>query len=694
MRTLYFLMLAALVALPAAPAQLSAQTAPATPPAGANPGDANPGGANHGGAGDVPSASSPATPAAPVGASEVPGQPLDGAAGPYLAARAAAIENDFVAAAKWYGDTLAHDPDDVVLQDSYLVSLVSAGQLARAIDFSIELVNRDASTPLARIVERAEFVHQGDWQAVLDSIAAAPGDEGPGGGALLDGMLRAWALLGAGKATEAMAAFENIQQVPGAEAMAQYHLGLARASVGDYEGANEVMSRPGVSAHLLGLVAQAQVLSQLDRNADAIALIDKLDGIENEPMLVEMRRRLEAGETLPFDAIRTPADGVAQVFLTFASALATGEDPDPLALIHARLAGYIAPDLGEARLIAAQILQSVGQFDLAEHEFGALAKTGEVRPIAELARIEALVQAERMADAESAARALTSAQPDLPSAWTSLGDLLRQQDKWADAVTAYDRALELLTKAGEKQATWFPLYARGIALERSGQFDRSDADMRAALELQPDHASILNYLGYSWVDRNVNLDEGLRLIERAVELRPDDGYILDSLGWAYYRLGRYDDAVRPMERAVAAMSDDSLVNDHMGDVYWQAGREREATVQWRRALSLWTEDDTDTDRDRIRAKIEVGLDAVLAAEKANGGKLPAGFGLPKDPPPTADAGDGAGDDDAADGAADSGASGDQVDDTPPAEPAPDAAPDASAPDTPAPAGDEPVPPRP
>lgn len=683
MKPLYSLALAALIAAQIAPAQLAAQTPPAAAPQAGTLQD-----------GALQDGTPPAATEA-----DRSGQPIDGAAGPYLAARAAAIGNDFVAAAHWYGEALSHDPGDVVLQDSYLVSLVSAGQMPRAIEYANELRARDAATPLARIVLRADLVKQGKWREVLADIEAAPGDDSPGGGALLDGMIRAWALLGAGDANEAMAAFETMEQVPGAEAMARYHLGLARANVGDYEGANEAMAAPGVSAHLLGLVAHAEVLSQLDRNADAIALIDRLSGIENEPMLVDMRRRLEAGETLPFDSIKGPADGIAQVFLTFAGALATGEEPDPLALIHARLAGYVSPGLGEARLIAAQLLQSLGQFDLAEDEFAALAAAGEVRPVAELARIEALVQAERMADAESAARALTVAQPDLASAWTSLGDLLRQQDKWTDAVAAYDRAVALLAKGEDRQASWFPLYARGIALERSGQYDRSDADMKAALELQPDHAAILNYLGYSWVDRNVNLDEALRLIERAVELRPDDGYILDSLGWAYYRLGRYQDAVPPMERAVAAMSDDSLVNDHMGDVYWKAGRQREAEVQWRRALSLWTEDDTDTDRDRIRAKIEVGLDAVLAAEAANGGKLPAGFGLPPEPAPASDgnaAGDGAAGENAADdGAAEDGAAEDgarapeaAVDDTP-------APSDADTPDAPdAAAGDEPVPPRP
>ena len=182
---------------------------------------------------------------------------------------------------------------------------------------------------------------------------------------------------------------------------------------------------------------------------------------------------------------------------------------------------------------------------------------------------------------------------------------------------------------------WFPLYARGIALERSGEFTKAEADFRAALKIRPDSAQVLNYLGYSLVDRNEKLDEALKLIQRAVELRPDDGYILDSLAWAYFRLGRYDQAVAPMERAVAAMASDSLVNDHMGDIYWMVGRKREADIQWSRALSLKPQ--TEAEAHRIRVKLDRGLDAVLAEEKANGGKLPP------PPPPAEPAQDSTGD---------------------------------------------------
>ncbi|WP_287885392.1 MULTISPECIES: tetratricopeptide repeat protein [Paracoccus] len=547
---------------------------------------------------------------------------LRGLSGPYLAARMAAIQNDYSVAARYYLQALAHDDSDPFLQDSALVALISAGEMERAAALSGTMSDQGRATELARLVQRAEMARAGRWDALIEAIDSAPspgGNATPGGGILVDGMMRAWALLGAGKAGESLTAFKKLAELRGAAPMVNYHLALAKARVGDFEGAELLLADPATGAHILGVIARAQVLSQLERNRDAIAMLEATPGFAEEPYLVALRDRMKRGETLPFDSARGPADGMAQVFLTFGSVLATSDEPDPLALIHARLAEYLAPDLGEARLLSAQLLQGFGQFDLAEHEFEALRELGDMRPVAELSRIDALARAERLDDAEKAALALTAAHPELAQGWIALGDMLRQQDKFGQAVPAYDKALSLI---GDKipEARWFPLYARGIALERSGQFSKAEADFRAALKIRPDSAQVLNYLGYSLVDRSEKLDEALALIQRAVELRPDDGYILDSLAWAYFRLDRYPEAVAPMERAVAAMPGDPLVNDHMGDIYWMVGRKREAEIQWHRALSLKPE--TEAEVHRIRAKLERGLDAVLEEEKANGGKLP------------------------------------------------------------------------
>jgi tetratricopeptide (TPR) repeat protein len=128
--------------------------------------------------------------------------------------------------------------------------------------------------------------------------------------------------------------------------------------------------------------------------------------------------------------------------------------------------------------------------------------------------------------------------------------------------------------------------------------------MKKALDLLPDQPNVLNYLGYSWIDQGVNLDDGMKMIKRAVEQRPDDGYIVDSLGWAYFRIGNYDDAMKNLERAVELRPEDPTINDHLGDAYWRVGRKLEAKFQWAHARDLKPEPD---DLPKIEEKIANGL---------------------------------------------------------------------------------------
>ena len=175
---------------------------------------------------------------------------------------------------------------------------------------------------------------------------------------------------------------------------------------------------------------------------------------------------------------------------------------------------------------------------------------------------------------------------------------------------------------GNEKGAWVTYYYRGICFERSKQWSKAEADMRKALELQPEQPHVLNYLGYSWIDQGINLDEGMKMIKRAVEQRPDDGYIVDSLGWAYYRIGNFEDAVKHLERAIDLKPEDPTINDHLGDAYWRVGRTLEAKFQWAHARDLKPEPE---ELPKIEAKIENGLpedtsSAASADKKKEDGK--------------------------------------------------------------------------
>ena len=137
----------------------------------------------------------------------------------------------------------------------------------------------------------------------------------------------------------------------------------------------------------------------------------------------------------------------------------------------------------------------------------------------------------------------------------ALGNIERGRKKFADCAATYSQAIDAMPGMTDKN-TWVTYYYRGICEERSKQWNKAEVDMRKALELQPEQPHVLNYLGYSWIDQGINLDEGMKMIKRAVDQRPDDGYIVDSLGWAYYRIGNFEDAVKHLERAIDLKPED------------------------------------------------------------------------------------------------------------------------------------------
>ena len=532
------------------------------------------------------------------------------AAGPYLAARVASGHSDYTAAASYYTQALARDPSNPLLLESAILSQIGLGDIERAVPVATALRSGGRESQVADLVLLVDQAKRGEFDAALERLEA-----GTTVGPLVEGLFRAWAELGRGQMSEAQTAFDEVAAVQGLELFGAYHKALALASVGDFEGADKILSGDASGPLALtrrGVIAHAEVLSQLERNPAAIELIDKAFGNEPDPTLEAMRVRLEAGEMLPFTVVTNATDGMAEVLHSLAGAL-SGEATDVFTLVYARLGEYLRPDHVDAILLVAALLESQDQFDLANVSYNRIPRDDPAYPVAELGRAEALIAADRMDAAIEALQQLAKSYPDQEVIWANLGDVLRRAERFEDAVRAYDAAIALFDE--ENAGQWPVYYARGICHERQKRYEAAEGDMRKALELQPEQPQILNYLGYSFLEQGRNLDEALAMIETAVAARPEDGYIVDSLGWGYYRLGRYEDAVAPMERAVELMPVDAVVNDHLGDVYWAVGRKREAEFQWSRALSF-ADDSSEADAGRIRRKLEIGLDAVLAAEGA------------------------------------------------------------------------------
>ena len=542
--------------------------------------------------------------ALPVQAQETP----RGSAGAFLAARVAASESDFREAAFWYDRLIETGVNDPATLEGAVISHLSLGEMERAAELARLLVQKGGRSQTGFIALLADQAKREDYAGLIADIEA-----GRTVGKLMDDLVKAWAALGEGQMSDAVDAFDTIAKAQGLEAFGLYHKALALASAGDFEGADAILSgREAGTIALMrrGAIAHAQVLSQLERNADALALLDRAFGTGPDVQIDALRARLKAGEPVPFDIVRNAQDGIAEVFYTLATAL-RGEADDGYTLIYARVTGYLRPEHAEAKLMAAGLLEMMDQPALAGETYAEIPPEDPAYHVAEIGRADTLIAEGKVDAALEVLTALTKTHGQMIEVQSALADALRREERFAEAIPVYAAAIDLIGTV--EQRHWTLYYSRGISNERAGNWPAAEADFRKALELQPDQPQVLNYLGYSFVDRGENLDEALGMIQRAVAAQPEAGYIIDSLAWALFRLGRYEEAVEPMERASLLEPVDPVVTDHLGDVYWAVGRKLEARFQWHRALSF---DPEEKDAKRIRRKLEVGLDAVLAEEGA------------------------------------------------------------------------------
>lgn len=537
--------------------------------------------------------------------------PSQGYAGAFLAAREAGASNDFAAALPYLERMLESEPGNARILESLTVSYVALGHHEAATERARDLMAQMQDNHAAALALLADAFARRDYDAALELL-----DTGARTLPLIDGLGLAWAHLGQGRMTEALAALDEVSGQEGMLAFAQYCRALALALVGDVESAAAIMEdeRYNVLGALSrrGMIAYAQVLGQLERFDDALTLIDEMFGGVNDPVIAEMRSAYAEGRALPFSLIADPAEGMAEVYAVMAAAMRSGQNLHDT-LLYARGAEWINPDLTDALLLIGQVFEDMEQPERAAEAYARIPEDDVFGMAAGMGQAQVL---ETLGDADAAIailERLVAQHPDSVAAGQVLGDFLRRANRHDEAVAAYDRSLAMMEERG-LAPDWRAFFSRAVSHERLGQWPQAEADFRAALAIEPDQPTVLNYLGYSMVERQENLEEALEMIERAVEGEPDSGYIVDSLAWALYRMGRYDEALPHMELAVELMPTDPVLNDHLGDVYWAVGREREARFQWRRALSYAPHDDLDSER--VRRKLEVGLDQVRAEEGA------------------------------------------------------------------------------
>ncbi len=523
--------------------------------------------------------------------------------GSYLAARFAGSERDSDAAVTYLRNLLKLDArNDEVVERAFFAMLVD-GQVDEAMKLADRLVGVDRTHRIGRLALAVRAIKNNQYRTARSNLALSV--RGPIGD-LTATLLSAWTLYGSGNTKGAIALIDRLKGPDWYATLKELHAGLILDAAGREKEAGERLKQAMEidSGSLRTVDAYARWASRnesIDAAKEAYAGFAKL--IPNHPVVQEAMKQLDAGKTLP-PLIKTPQEGSAEVLYGLGATLGRqgGED---LALVYLQLAIWLDPQHPFASLTLADLYEQLKQPEKAIEVYRSVPVSSPLKRNAEVQLAVNLDAIDQFDEAKEHLNAIITANPKDAEAIVALGKILQQRKDFAGCAKVYSQAIGLIPEPGK--ANWPLFYFRGICNERSKNWPAAEADLKKALELNPDQPHVLNYLGYSWVDQGIHLDDGLDMIRKAATLRPDDGPIVDSLGWAYFKLGHYTEAVTELERAVELMPQDPVINDHLGDAYWKVGRRLEAGFQWNHARDLKPEPD---DLAKIQRKIEAGFDAA------------------------------------------------------------------------------------
>lgn len=544
--------------------------------------------------------------AAPLAAQTKPNQSLDmlslfrsSVTGSYMAGQQALKDMRTEEAARYFNQAAQADWDNPVLVERAFIGFAVDGQIGQAASTAKHLLELDPRNELGELVVATEALKERRYDAAEKMLGAIGQDSFTG---ITAGILQAWALVGDNRFPEAEALLDKLG-ANGLEDFLVFHRALMAEAAGETDKAIALAGKAYDAEPFVARIVEvyARILANAGRFDEAKAAIAQFEerGLTH-PIVTRVKQAVDAGQRPGIFATNVQV-GAAEMFHGIGVALSRDGSLD-LALVFLRMGLYLDPSADVISLALGQLLDTAGQHDAANRIYEAVPATSVMKSTAVVRVAQNLDAIGNRAEALRRLGNIVATRPDDLDAVSVLGDLLRYDEQYVPAAEAYSKALELT--GGENASDWRFYYVRGIAYERAKQWPKAEADFLEALKLNPDQPQVLNYLGYSWIDQDMNLEPALEMIEKAVKAVPQDGYIVDSLGWAFYKLGRLDEAVATLEQAVLLRPNDAEINDHLGDAYWKAGRRLEAKFQWNVAASVDQEGNV---KERVAPKLANGL---------------------------------------------------------------------------------------
>ncbi|NTJ41497.1 tetratricopeptide repeat protein [Agrobacterium larrymoorei] len=533
---------------------------------------------------------------------------VDTFSGAFLAARTADVDQDYATAITLYKKALDFDTANNEIRQRLMIAQLLSGDFDAGAKIADSLKDDSTVERVTTIVRALAAIKNKEFSSAEKILKySGPNDLDR----MVNTLLTAWARAGSGKGKEALALVNGMKGPGWFSIFQKYNAGAIALVTGNTEAARKslgeaVADREGgataTDTYMRAVMALARLEAKAGNKQKALDTIAVGDGFApNYAPLKALRQSIEKGDK-PDQQVQTAVEGAASVMFSIAGAL-NREGAEEIVTLYLQTSRALDPQSADTLILLGGLAEAQKQPERAIQFYREVPADSPMHRISELQLGLTLAQTERVDEARQHLKALLESDPADLRSYLAYGSVLSDAKDYAAMAANYDKAVEVIGAVPNK-ADWTIFFQRGIAYERLKQWDKAEPSFKRALELNPEQPQVLNYLGYSWVDKNINLDEGIDMIRRAVELRPNDGYIVDSLGWAHYRLGAFDEAVTELERAIELRAGDPTINDHLGDAYWRVGRKLEAVYQWNRAL---IGDSDDVDKAKVKEKIANGL---------------------------------------------------------------------------------------
>ncbi|MEX3007907.1 tetratricopeptide repeat protein [Hoeflea sp. TYP-13] len=533
---------------------------------------------------------------------------VDSFAGALLAGRTAEADRDTQTAIDLYRKALEYESDNSDIKQRLMVLLFNNGDFDEGVLLANGLKGDPVIESTARLALGIDAIRKREFtsaQTLLDQSSVSDLER------LLHGLLKGWAYYGDGKGEKAQETIDALQGPEWYGIFKTFHSAALQEALGNKGQARRLYTAVITDQNSAGTAPDTYI-----RAAMSLAVLEARDGNRQKALdalatgtafapgyapLKTLRMRIEE-DNPPRPEIRNASEGASAVLYTIGSALNRSGAEDIVSL-YLNFARALDPKNAATLVMLGSLAENLRNPEKAIAIYESVPEDSIMHRVSELQLGLNLADLGRLEEAKKHLKNLIKEDPSDMRSYIAYGSVLSDAKAYREMADNYDMAVKAIGVLPDR-SHWNVYYQRGIAYERLKEWEKAEPNFKRALELYPNQPQVMNYLGYSWIDMNIHLDEGMDLIREAVRLRPNDGYIVDSLGWAYYRLGDYENAVAELERAVEIRPGDPTINDHLGDAYWRAGRKIEARYQWERSLTMEPEL---SEIPKIKTKIDKGL---------------------------------------------------------------------------------------